>query len=172
MDSYGKVTIAEQLDNLCNELSVSMDALSWVVNSSEYPDLVDSIKGKYEQRSDFLLTLREEYTILFRDFESSITRKPGNIYENFAAKIQKDKLLSEDVLGAVIDLETKLVAKYRSLLRSGNLSKNLAAILQAQAEKINADIEQLKLDLDTFRIADINGHVEKHKNSQIRMITD
>lgn len=162
----------EGLSNLCNELEVSRDAFFKLHNSSEYPQLNKIFSAQYDQQLRFLKVLWDEYTVL--NSKKAATQKKGGtyIYSDFADQMEKQSFTDKDLLQKIIDNEIRVIEQYRSLLRYTDLPNTTAAILQSQSEKINANIEQFKLDHHTLHLAKLQGVVKKQQKSQIRTMMD
>lgn len=165
-------TLLEGLTNLCNELEVSRDAYFKLRNSSEYPHLEKIFSAQYEQRLHFLKVLRDEYTVLSVKKVATSKKNGAYIYSDFTDKADEQNFATRDLQLKIINNEIRLIEQYRNLLRYIDLPNTTAAILQSQAEKINANIEQFKLDHRTLHLAKPKGVVKKHQKSQIRTIMD
>lgn len=165
-------TFLDGLDILCNEMEVSRDAYFKLRNSIEYPHLNKIFSAQYNERLDFLKVLQDECNVLSSGKGTSSNKDSLFIYSDFANQVEEQNFSNKELQKKIIDNEIRLIEHYRNLLRYDDIPNTTAAILQAQAEKINANIEQFKLDYRTIHLTKPQGVVKKHKKSQIRAITD
>ncbi|MGB6151609.1 MAG: hypothetical protein WBG48_06420 [Pricia sp.] len=171
-DNTNRNTALNGLNRLCNELKRLREAYLEAQNAGTYPGLNALIVEQYAQKSEFLKILNEEYQVLRGDRAKMVEVKGRLIGNDFAQTLSESHHTKDYLYRSIIEQETTLVEKYRQLLLSERLPGTTDAILQAQAEQINANIEKLELDRRTDNFGRAEGVAKKEKDSQIRDITD
>ena len=134
-------------ENLLAELRAAEKAYGTLSTSNVYPHQGSYFKKQHFKRSAFATILKDElYTISGRDREQAATRRKP-IFETLENLILEKSMTDWEVDTLIVQQEQELIVRYQNVLRHGDLPNTTAAILQAQAEELNNQLQDLKTDL-------------------------
>lgn len=160
MEKKEAIDWKSELENLCAELRAGEAVYATVVTADIYPHKREYFKARHFQWVSFAKVLEEELYTLASHKPSRIDSKSGHIFKTAEHSLLEKPLTDRDVDALVIELEYKLILRYREILKIPHMPDTTKAILQSQEEKMNNEWQKMQSDfqIDLRKESKPTGH--------------